>query len=132
MAIYNEQPPDRRINVLKFTKLGLVIVAIVGTMIFYVYQFDVLGGLGLALALFGLASFFHFNKRKETVVELMDTKISWFLIGMTFIGLFLVLANYTIKGPAFYNGIGIGMTLICAISYCVELLLTWSDSVSKK
>lgn len=129
MTYYNDKPPVRDGQVLKTSRMTFIILALAGGLLFYYYKYQLLGGFGIGLSLFSLASFFHVNKDLSRESDNIDTKMTWFLIGLVFLGLLLLLVNHYISGPPFYTGISASLILICAITYCVELLLTWSDSV---
>lgn len=129
MTYYNDKPPARDNQVLKIARITFVVLAIIGGLLFHSFRYQLLGGFGIGLSLFSLASFFHINKDLSRKSDNIDTKMTWFLIALVFLGLLLLLVNHYMSGPLFYTGISASLILICGITYCIELLLTWSDSV---
>lgn len=128
MTYYNDKPPNRDSQLLKVSRLAFLVLAIAGGILFYLYKYELYGGVGLGASLFSLASFFHINKEDSRKSVTIDTKMTWFLIGLVFLGLTLLLVNHYISGPPFYTGIAASLILVCSITYCIELLLTWSDN----
>lgn len=104
-------------------------LAVVGSVLFYYYQRTTLGGLGLSGCLFSLVSFFHFLKPRAGKTKHIDTKMTWFLLAMTVVGIILLFANHMNRGPDFYRGIAAGVAMICGLAYGLELLMTWLDNV---
>lgn len=131
MTEYNEGPKDHTAITRKYARLTFLAIAIIGTGLFYWFKYSLLGGLGAGCFLFSLVSFFHFNKLKVVQGESMDTRMTWFLLGLIFLGLGILVANHLMEGPEFYEGIAAALCLISSIAYCVELIMTWSTRVTK-
>ncbi len=113
----------------KFCRIFFLAFAAIGSLVFYYWGYSLLGGVGLSASLFSLVSFFHFNKVVERKAKHLDTKMTWFLLAVVFVGILLILGNKMQEGPQFYYGIGGGMTLVGGIAYCIELLFTWLANV---
>lgn len=118
-------PPDRKIQTIKASKLVFIVLAIVGSVLFYFFRYDLVGGLGLSSSLFGLASWFHFRKNQDRKSKSMDTKMTWFLLGAVVLGVVLLFLNHQQNGPDFYAGIAAGLVFMAALTYGFELTLTW-------
>ena len=131
MTYYNDTPPNRDDQLKSICRIGFLITALAGGIVFYVFGYDLLGGIGLGGSLFALASFFHINKDVNRRSQHIDTKMTWFLVGLTILGVMVLVGNHKLEGPPFYTGIAASLSLICGITYCIELIFTWSDSVSK-
>jgi len=122
-------PPDRQIQTLKFTVRLFMFLALVGTIGFHFFRFEMLGGLGLAFSLFGLVSWFHFRKREKERLDAIETKFTWFLLALVMVGILIFGINVRMKGPEFYNGIAGGLIFMCGLTYALELFLNWMASV---
>ncbi len=113
----------------KFCRIFFLIVAVLGSALYYWKGNTMAGGIGLSASLFSLVSFFHFNKLQKREGTHIDTKMTWFLLIVTIIGVLLIFLNKMQGGPHFYYGIGGGMAMIGGIAYGLELLYTWLAQV---
>ncbi len=128
-----EQAPDRRATTAKLSTNVFIAFSIIGALLFYLFQYALLGGLGLGLSLFGLVSWFHFKKRglpqyNPDIQQTVDTKMTWFLFTLAIVGILILIFNMRQNGPEFYNGIAAGLVFTCAVAYVIELLLNWFSS----
>lgn len=127
-----KDPPhisDLDSKTLFYIKIFFLVAAILGSGLFYFFQRSTVGGLGIATCLFSLVSFFHFNKPRAGKTKHIDTKMTWFLLALTLLGIVIIIVNEMQGGPDFYRGIGAGLSLICGITYALELLMVWLDNV---
>ncbi len=121
-------PPDRKAQTVRMTTGIFLVFSILGSVLFYIFRFELLGGLGLGCSLFGLVSWFHFRKRhipSQNLESTVESKMTWFLLGLAIIGIVILLLNVQQNGPAFYSGIAAGLSFTCAVAYVCELLLNW-------
>lgn len=125
----NENELSIKARMTKLCRLVFLTLAIVGSIMFYYFQQTTMGGLGVSTSLFALVSFFHFNKLESRKSTMIDTKMTWFLLGVCILGLVLMIANAAQDGPDFYNGISVGMIFMGGLAYSLELVFTWLDNV---
>lgn len=121
-------PINRKAQTERLTTVIFLLFAIIGSILFYIFRFELLGGLGLGCSLFGLVSWFHFRKRSlstHKADQSVESRMTWFLLGLTVIGIIIVLLNVQQKGPDFYSGIAAGLAFTCAVAYVCELLHNW-------
>jgi len=118
-------PPDRKSQTITASKVVFLILAVAGAILFYFFNYGLLGGLGLSSCLFALASCIHFRKAHNRASESMDTKMTWFLLGAVVFGVVLMLFNVLQSGPEFYAGIAAGLIFMAALTYGFELTLIW-------
>lgn len=121
---------DKRKFTSKLTAQFFFGFAFLGAVLFFIFKYTLLGGLGLGLSLFGLASWFHFRKYQllnynPNVEQTVDSKMTWFLLVLILVGVLLLFSNIRQEGPEFYNGISVGLICVCAVAYVGELLLNW-------
>ena len=118
-------PPDRKVQTSRFIHAAFMVMALAGAALFHFYRLQLVGGLGLGMSLFGLASWFHFRRHEVGKTQSMDTKMSWFLLGCIMLGVLILLVNLAMKGTDFHTGIAAALVFVSALTYCMELLLTW-------
>ena len=128
MKFYDQKPPDRKVQTLLWLNPTLMVLIALGLIGFYLFEYSSIGGLSLGIAIFCLVSYLHFRNRTSVSTETMDTKTTLFFIALTVIGVSLAMLNKSWEGPGFYNGVGIALSLVAGICYCIELLLIWHEN----
>ncbi len=105
------------------------IIMSLGLVLYYYYGQSISGGIGLSCCVFSMISFFHFFHRENKKEKNIESKMTWFLLFLSIAGVMLIFSNSYLNGPAFYEGMGVGICLIAAITYCIELFSRFIESV---
>lgn len=121
--------PDRFEGLVRFCNLLFPLLVVLGAALYYFFKTDLLGGFGIATALLSIASIFHFKNVTKQKVNNIETGLSWFLISASILGFFIIIINKWNVGPNFNYGVGAAMCLIAAVSYIIELLFNYLNSV---
>jgi len=124
-----ENIPDRYKQTIKFCQVFFSILILGGCTGYYFYNDGMIGGFSIAVALLSFGSFLHFRLKQNRISKHIDTKMTWLLLSLFFLGLFLILLNYFRQANAFQYGVGAGIAGVAAISYVLELLLVWLSNI---
>jgi len=124
-----ENIPDRYKQTINFCQIFFSILILGGCVCYYFYNEGMIGGFSISVALLSLGSFLHFKMKQERTSKHIDTKMTWLLLSLFFLGLFLILLNYFRHANAFEYGVGAGIAFVAAISYVLELLLVWQSNI---
>ena len=116
-------------SVIRFSYIVLSLVIFAGIGFYYFIPQTVWGGFGLSSAMMSFASLIHLKFRDPNQNKSIESKFTWLLFLCMIIGIILVFAYKSLGASDFYVGIGAGIALVSAITYCIELVIRFMDGI---
>ena len=96
----------------------------------YIYLPDsIWAGAGIMASMTSVASLIHIKFLIPSDDNVIESKQTWFLLLVTVIGIVAIIYCKASGCPDFYTGMGGGIALVSAITFCVILLIRFDQSV---
>ena len=116
-------------SLIRFSYMVLSLIILIGVGIYYFLPQTIWSGFGLSSAIMCFPSLLHFrfrNQEKEKSIESIFTSL---LLICVVLGVILIFTYKWIGAADFYVGIGGGIALVSAITYTIELVIRFVESI---
>ena len=116
-------------SVTKISFVSLSVFLLIGIVLYYLLPETVWAGAGLSTALMSFVSLLHFKFRYQNQEKSIESEFTWLLFLCMIVGVLLIFSNKSFGASDFYIGIGAGIAVVSSLTYCLELILRFVDSV---
>ncbi|MDA8692917.1 hypothetical protein N9L92_02560 [Saprospiraceae bacterium] len=116
----------------KVQNSALILLAIImlgGMALFYFLPNSIWAGAGIVASITSIGSLIHIKLLAPSPDNKIETTQTWVMLLIAIIGVVFVLYSKTAGYSDFYIGMGAGLSLVIAITYCVVLLIRFDQSV---
>jgi len=118
-----------KIKVIRFSYVVLSVITLIGILIYYIWPQTVWAGAGLSAGMMSLAALLHLKFRNPNQDKRIESKFTWILLLCLVIGVVLIFIYKSLGAADFYVGIGGGIAIVSAVTYCIELVIRFVDGI---
>jgi len=113
----------------KLAYIALSSIIVTG-IVSYIYMPDtVWAGAGITAAVTGMVSMVHIKLLNPSEENQIESSQTWLMLSVIIIGIVIVIYNKTAGYSDFYIGMGAGISLVAALTYCIVLFIRFEQSV---
>lgn len=116
-------------SIIKFSFVLLSLIIIGGLSLYYYLPETVWSGFGLSSAMMSVPSLIHLKTREQAKEGSIESIFTWLLLLCIILGIVLIFIYKWLGGSNFLIGIGGGITLVSALTYCIELLIRFVEGI---
>ncbi len=116
-------------KVVKFSYILLFVILSSGVTLYIYIPDTVWAGAGIMAALSSIASLVHIRFLVPSADHQIESTQTWVMLAIAIMGILIIFYNKAMGHSDFYVGMGAGLTLVSAFTFCMVLLIRFDQSV---